>query len=134
MDFHLPQGSHPALRSTLTWSTLLLLCSGIVAGCAPDTVKSMQATGFDGYLQQVGTCRPLQIGDQDIGEMMRQGGMGTDNYNYFLDQTSRLYYNRISAGQYRESLTGFFGSGSSNDASFSCILAKLPAQRPNAPM
>src|SRR5450432_3013635 len=130
----LMQRSGAALRKKLALSASLLAVGAVLAGCAPDAVRSVDATGFNGFLRQIGTvCRPLQIGDQDIGEMLRQGGAGTDSYNYFLDVTSKLYYNRISPAAYRQSLTGFFGSGTANGASFDCILNNLPAQRPNAP-
>jgi len=128
------QRSGAALRKKLALSASLLAVGAVLAGCAPDAVRSVDATGFNGFLRQIGTvCRPLQIGDQDIGEMLRFGGAGTDSYNYFLDVTSKLYYNRIPPVEYRQSLTGFFGSGTANGASFDCILNNLPAQRPNAP-
>jgi len=114
----------------------LLTLGALLCGCAPDAVRSVDATGFNGYIRQIRTvCHPLQIGDKDIGEMLRlEGGNSNDGgYDNFLDATSRLYYNRISPAIYRESLTGFFGAGTSNDASFACILNNLPAQRPNAP-
>ena len=66
--------------------------------------------------------------------MIRLQNAGNDDgYDYFLDVSSKLYYNRISPTAYREDLTGFFGAGTSNEASFACILNNLPAQRPNAP-
>jgi hypothetical protein len=115
-------------------STLVL--GVLLAGCAPDSVRSVDATGFNGFIRKIAAvCHPLQIGDKDIGEMLRlEGGSSNDGgYDNFLDATSKLYYNRISPTVYRQSLTGFFGAGTSNEASFACILNNLPAQRPNAP-
>jgi hypothetical protein len=116
-------------------SVLVLLSGFLLAGCAPDAVRSIDATGYNGFIRNIGTvCRPLVIGDKDVSEMIRMQNGGNDNgYDYFLDVTSKLYYNRITPAGYRENLTGFFGAGTSNDASFACILNNLPAQRPNAP-
>ena len=114
----------------------ILALGALLAGCAPDAVRSVDATGFNGFIRKIATvCRPLQIGDKDIGEMLRlEGGNSNDGgYDNFLDATSKHYYNRISPADYRQSLTGFFGAGTSNEASFACILNNLPAQRPNAP-
>ena len=44
--------------------------------------------------------------------------------DYWLDQTSRLYYRRISPAQYRESLNAFFGAG--NDGTIDCLVNNLP--------
>ena len=50
-----------------------------------------------------------------------------DNYIYFLDQTSRLYYGTITQAAYRSSIDGFFLGGSTNIA-IDCILSKLAAE------
>lgn len=121
-------------RKCASVSTLVL--GALLAGCAPDAVRSVDATGFNGFIRKIATvCHPLQIGDKDIGEMLRlEGGNSNDGgYDNFLDATSKLYYKRISPADYRQSLTGFFGAGTTDDASFACILNNLPAQRPNAP-
>jgi len=103
-----------------------------MTGCAPDSIH-LDASGFDAYVKKLGVaCQPLQIGDQDIGEMIRLGASSTP-YDYFLDGTSRLYYNRITPTEYRASLVSFFGRGTTNDRSFDCILRNLPAGRPGAP-
>jgi hypothetical protein len=52
------------------------------------------------------------------------GGAGGNSYDFWLDQTSRLFYRRISPAGYRESLNAFFGAG--NDGTIDCILANLP--------
>jgi hypothetical protein len=97
-------------------------------GCAPDAWNSVQATGFNGYLKTIQVqCSPLLLGGQDMSWAL-QTGAGDNNYNYFLDQTSKLYYRRISPAGYSESLTAFFGAG--YDRAISCVIAKLPAERP----
>lgn len=128
-------GDSAAPRGAVTLSMLALVLGALLAGCAPDAVRSVDATGYNAFIRKIGTgCRPLVIGDKDVSEMIRLQNGGNDNgYDYFLDVTSKLYYNRMTPAAYRENLTGFFGAGTANDASFACILNNLPAQRPNAP-
>jgi hypothetical protein len=120
------------------WSIGIVLAATIAAAttaCAPDTVRSTQATGFNAYIKKLGeVCRPLLIGDADVGEWIRMNSMGVDNYNYFIDVTSKLYYNRLSPAGYRQAVTGFLGAGSSNERSFDCIIGNLPPDRPSAPV
>jgi hypothetical protein len=119
---------------TLGRAALLLASAIFGVGCAPDSVRSVQATGFNAYIKQLPTsCRPLQIGNQDLTEQIMMNDMGNNDYNYFLDVTSKLYYNRISQASYRQALVGFFGAGTSNDKSFECIFRTLPPDRPSAP-
>jgi hypothetical protein len=66
------------------------------------------------------------LGGQEMSWAL-QTGAGDNNYSYFLDQTSKLYYQRISAAGYGESLTAFFGAG--YDRAINCVIAKLPAER-----
>ena len=124
-----------ALADRLASCALVLAWTALLAACAPDTVRSVDATGFNGFIRTIRTaCQPLLIGDKDVGEMLRREGAGNDNgYDYFLDVSSKLYYNRMSFAAYRGNLTGFFGSGTGNDAAFACIEKNLPAQRPNMP-
>lgn len=109
--------------------------AGTGAGCAPDAVRSVQATGFNAYLKQIGqVCQPLLIGSQDVGRMIQMNDMGVDNYNYFVDVTSKLYYDRLTPASYRQAVVGFFGAGTSNERAFECIFRNLPSDRPNAPV
>ena len=99
----------------------------VLAGCAPDAWTNVQATGFNGYLKTIQVqCSPLLLGGQEMSWAL-QTGAGDNNYNYFLDQTSKLYNQRISQAGYGESLTAFFGAG--YDRAIICVIAKLPADR-----
>jgi hypothetical protein len=107
----------------------------LVAGCAPDSVNSRGATGFDAYLTSLESCKPLEIGSTDLSVLIGyDNSMMNQNYQYFVDQTSMLYYNSIGPDQYRQTLTAFLGAGWQNEATFNCIFSKLPADRPNAPV
>jgi hypothetical protein len=109
----------------------LSLLAMTMAGCAPDSVSNRQATGFNGYLDTLASsCRSLVIGPYDVGSWLMMRGSTDPNYSYFLDMTSRLYYGAVSQSDYRESVTGFLGPGSTNAQSFACIFANLPGARP----
>ena len=121
--------------SPLTQVALAVLGAMLATGCAPDSVRSVQATGFNAYIKQLPTsCKPLQIGSQDLSDQIAMNDMGSNDYNYFLDVTSKLYYNRMSQESYRQALVGFFGAGSYDNASFNCIFRTLPPDRPSAPV
>lgn len=120
-------------RATMI-ATLALAGVATVSGCAPDAFRSAQATGFNAYMKQLPTsCKRLQIGSEDLTEQILMNDMGNNDYNYFVDATSKLYYNRLSQASYRQALVGFFGPGTGNDAAFDCIFRTLPPNRPNAP-
>lgn len=102
----------------------LLAVAFAAAGCAPDAANNRAATGFNGYVNLVSRlCAPIQLGRYQLADPL-MGGVGNDSYSYWLDQTSRLYYRRISPAQYRESLTAFFGAG--NDGTIDCLVNNLP--------
>ena len=95
----------------------------ISAGCAPDAYNNRAATGFNGFVDQVSrACAPVQLGRYQLANPL-MGGAGGNSYDYWLDQTSRLYYRTISPAQYRESLNAFFGAG--NDGTIDCIVGNL---------
>ncbi len=114
-------------------STTALVAVALSA-CAPDALRSRQATGFNLYLEQIaGACKPLVIGDRDVGEALVRGGLYDADYNYFFDLTSRLYYGQTTREAYRTAVTGFFGPGASTAKSLDCIVATLPPDRPVPP-
>jgi hypothetical protein len=96
-------------------------------GCAPDAWNSRQATGYNAFLNQIAKeCYPLQMGNDQMSEVILRNEFGrSDNYSYFLDQTSRVYSDSLSREAYRSSINGFFLGGSTNVA-IDCILSKLP--------
>lgn len=95
-----------------------------LAACAPDAVNNRAATGLDAYVSQAQrACAPVQLGRYQLATPLMGGG-GDGSYDYWLDQTSKLYYRAITPAQYRESLNAFFGAG--NDATIGCIVGLLP--------
>jgi len=104
-----------------------------LAGCAPDAVTNKRATGFNAYLSQIATaCKPLMIGSYDMTYQLQHEGIYDNNYNYFLDTTSQLYYQRSTEADYRSAINGFFGAGATTNRGIDCIIANLRADRPKA--
>ena len=123
-----PQGS------TARWiGAAIFTAMAVLGGCAPDSVRSYAATGFNGYLNSLKTaCPNLRIGASDVGLWLDYNGVN-DNYDYWLDMTSKLYYRRISSDEYRSAVSAQLGDSTANAASFDCIIRNLPAQRDSAP-
>ena len=114
-------------------ATLALL----VAACAPDAWQNYKATGFNDYLNVVQqNCQPLWIGGNlmrsiDASAWQGQGG----GFDQWLDATSRLYYNRMTPAEYRNSVQSLVMSTSDSrtNQSLDCIIAQLPPDRPRQP-
>ncbi|MDW3687492.1 hypothetical protein RA280_38320 [Cupriavidus sp. CV2] len=106
-----------------------------LCGCAPDSVRNFEAKGFNAYLDSVQRgCPNMMIGNNNISDWLRTDrGQNDSDYVYWLDQTSRLYYQRITPAQYRDSVIGALGRGKSDARAVDCIVRKLPAQRPISP-
>ena len=116
----------------------LALAIGIAvaaAACAPDAIRSSQATGFNGYFRQLpSACQPLIIGSQNVGDDIQMNNTAAPNYSYFIDVTSRLYYRQLTPEAYRQAVVGFYGPGKESERSIDCIIRTLPPDRPTAPV
>ena len=122
-------------RMTDVWQRGCAVVSALLAlaGCAS---TGSGDDGYNAFLQSIAAqCKPLIIGNDNIGQAIQFNGLGAqpDNYNNFLGKTSALYSGGISADVYRDSVTSFLGGGSYNKASFDCIIAHLPSQPKQAP-
>ena len=103
-----------------------------MAACASN---AGQVDDFNAFLNRIAAeCKPLIIGSDDMGQAIVFNGLGANpgNYNNFLGRTSALYRGAIPPQVYRDSLTAFIGSGTSNQRSFDCIEARLPPAAPAA--
>ena len=101
-----------------------LILALVVAACAPEAMNNRAATGFDGFINQISrACAPLQYGQYQFADPL-MGAVGGNSYDYWFDQTSKLYYRRIGSDAYAESLNAFFGPG--NQGSINCTLKYLP--------
>jgi len=105
-----------------------------LASCAPDSVTNKYAIGFNAYLDQIAVmCKPLLVGQYDMTYRLQQKGVYGDDFNYFFDATSQLYYQQKTPADYRSAINGFFGGGTTTNRSIECIIDNLPANRPTAP-
>ncbi|HXX84961.1 MAG TPA: hypothetical protein VEN29_13385 [Casimicrobiaceae bacterium] len=115
--------------------TLSVGIATVAAACAPEAIRSNQATGFNGYFRQLPTaCRPLIIGGQNVGDDIQMNNTGAPNYAYFTQVTAKLYYHQLSPPEYRQAVVGFLGAGADSERSIDCIIRTLPADRPTAPI
>jgi len=103
-----------------------------LAACAPDSVRNYEAHGLNKYLDKIqSVCAGTRLGDHELGEWLRSGTNDSDSdYVYWLDQTSRLYYNRVSVPEYRDSIAGALGGAKPNAEALDCIVKNLPPDRP----
>jgi hypothetical protein len=107
--------------------------AGMLSGCAPDAWSNRKTTGYNLYLNTIAAqCKPLLIGQYDMTYHIERQGLDSQDYTYFFDLTSQLYFQRTSPQAYRSGINGFFGGGATTDRSIDCIIAKLPADRPQA--
>jgi len=115
------------LARNATAVTLLALAA--LAACAPDSMNNRQAGPFNAFMNTIAKeCYPLRLGRYQMSSMILENAIGdTDAYNYFFDQTSRLYYGTLTVPQYASSLNGFFEG--SADGAIACIVPKLPQNR-----
>ena len=92
-----------------------------LAACAPDAWKP--APGFDGFLTQVqNACYYQRIGMVNVGDML--SNPGNMQSVYFTDQTSRLYYGKITRDSWTSGVTAFI-QGRASDPGVQCVLDQL---------
>lgn len=116
-------------------STVVIALGLPLAACAPDSVRNFEAKGFNQYVDRIqNTCADATLGTHPVGEWLRTGSDESDSeYVYWLDQTSRLYYQRISVPEYRASIAGAMGGDQVNADALNCIVRLLPPDRPYRP-
>jgi hypothetical protein len=107
----------------------LTLAAIALAGCAPDAVKP--SSPFDAFLAQIrNDCYTQRIGGVNVGALLEP--TGSNQAVYFVDQTSRLYFGKISREAWTTGVTGFL-VGRATDPGVKCVLDRLPAKPPAAP-
>jgi hypothetical protein len=114
-----------------------VLATATLSACAPDAWQNYKATGYNDYLKVVqAECQPLWIGNMYLQQfdLSSAGGQG-GTFDMLLDATSRMYYNRITPGEFRNSVQSL--AMTTDDArtnrSIDCMISKLPADRPRQP-
>ncbi len=115
--------------------TLAAACAALslAAGCAPDSVESVRATGLNAYMQTVAAnCQPLYIGQTLYSRSLDQTFDNSSQTDIVQDMTSRLYYGRMSPSQFREAMLSSW-PGERTARSVDCMIAQLPPERPSSP-
>jgi len=113
----------------------LVLSTTVLTGCAADQFSNYKATGFNGFVDMASEqCAPLQVGPMVITRNFQPPNYATAQYGVWLDQTSNLYYQRISPETYIENINNYF-PGERTAVATKCLVSKLPpaAERPTAP-
>ncbi len=97
-----------------------------MAGCggdlvAPDSV--LEKPGAEAFYNQIAnTCGHHSLGNTPLNYLINISN-GDDN-DYFLDETSKLYYGRIDRKTYATDMNGFFPTDT-NTPALNCIFAQL---------
>jgi hypothetical protein len=114
----------------LALRTAALCAIAFLAACAPDAWKP--SPGYEGFLNQVqNACYYQRIGLVNVGDMLTNPG--STQAGYFIDETSRLYFGKITRGNWTSAVTAFM-QGRSDDPGVRCVLEQLDkAQQSQAP-
>jgi hypothetical protein len=110
--------------------TVALFAAIAIAACAPDAIKP--SSGYDAFLNQIqNACYYRPIGIVNVGDMLTNPG--NMQSTYFIDQTSRLYFGKISRDAWVSGVTAFI-QGRADDPGVRCVLDELDkAQASQAP-
>jgi len=103
-----------------------IAAAGLLAGCAPDSIRP--APGYDQFLDTIAKkCFPQQLGQYLISDLIYGSSA------YFLDETSRLYFGKISQASYRNAMVSFSNDSAATHRGVDCILSYLPSAPPPLP-
>jgi len=96
----------------------VLACAAPLAACAPDAIIPSQP--YDAFLARVGeACRGKPIGPYTVDQLARRSQSKAGNF--FMDQTSRLYFGRLSPRDWTTQVSGFL-RGWPEDPGIDCVL------------
>jgi hypothetical protein len=114
----------PALTALPSRLMFVLALVAAQSGCAPGAWNDQP--DFDAFLDTIEDACPQRIGRARISTL-------ETNDPSFLDTTSKLYYGKIDAAAYRQSITAFHGSSAETQQAIDCIIAHLPDTPPPTP-
>lgn len=118
-----------------TAMAMAAVLAAALAGCAPDQFSNRRATGLNAFIDMASEqCAPLQVGPMVITPNFDPPNYATGQYGVWLDQTSNLYYKRITPAAYVNNIGNLF-PGERTARATQCLVSKLPPpeQRPSAP-
>jgi hypothetical protein len=115
-------------QTTLTLAGIVVL---MISGCGGDLVAPdslIEKPGVEGFYNQIAdACGHHSLGNQPLNYLINIS-TGDDN-DYFLDETSKLYYGRIDRTTYATDINGFFPTDT-NTPALNCIYAQLDQAPP----
>jgi len=114
----------PSLTALPLRLVFLLALATSQSGCAPGAWDDQP--GYDAFLDIIENACPQRIGGVEISTL-------ENNDASFLDTTSKLYYGKMSAADYRQFITSFHDSSTETNQAINCIISRLPNTAPPAP-
>jgi len=101
-------------------------CASLLLGaCAPDAI--IPSKPYNAFLTQLGeACRGEAIGPYTVDQLARR--THSKHGNYFMDQTSRLYFGKINAQDWTAAITGFLNAWP-QDPGIACVLREYNETR-----
>lgn len=96
----------------------LVLCCALLAACAPDAI--IPSKPYEAFFGRLGeSCRGQAIGPYTVDQLVRRSQ--SKHGNFFMDQTSRLYFGQINAQDWTTQVTGFL-HGWPEDPGIACVI------------
>jgi len=96
----------------------LVLCGVLLAACAPDAI--IPSKPYDDFLDRLAkSCHEQAIGPYTVDQLVRRSQ--SRHGNFFMDQTSRLYFGRINAQAWTTQMSGFL-MASPEDPGIACVI------------
>jgi len=97
----------------------------LLAACAPDAY--IPSKPYDAFLARLAeACRDQTIGVSTVDQLVRRSQSTVGNY--FMDQTSRLYFGTITTQDWTAGVTGAL-RGWPQDPGIGCVLREYNAVR-----
>ena len=105
------------LLSALIGAAVLPACGGNPAL----SDRLVENKGAEAFLDRITrSCGTLSVGDQQLKYLLDASSDDT----YFVDVSSKLYFDRVSRDQYASDINAFYPTGANQDA-LACIFAQL---------
>jgi hypothetical protein len=124
---HVIDNTRARLSVALMTGAAVLTASGCGGDLvAPDSL--VEKPGVEAFYNRIAdACGHLSLGNQPLNYLINISN-GDDN-DYFLDETSKLYYGRIDRTTYATDINGFFPTDK-NTPALNCIYAQLDQAPP----
>lgn len=120
-------------NDVMSKTLLVAVAACSLSGCATDAWTNKEATGFNAFLNQIAdVCAPLEVGPMVVTRNYEPPNYAAGQYDNWLDQTSRLYYQRITAEKYVQNISNL-GPFPGTIRAAKCVAAQATAAVPPPP-